>query len=193
MKDHIFVGEFRKRVSVLESQFEALKRDLDAARTALAMFERASAHNFQAAGNLTQAEIIADIAIDALSHNNEMHRGDILDTVVSKGVHVGYDDDRRKQLSGLSTLLSKDARFRPVTGRSGYWTLARTDKGWPDSSDDSDEVSWESGFPELEPCDVEKDIQENVLMPCNGKTQVSGDIFSHRSGLVVEGDFRQEG
>ena len=193
MKDHIFVGEFRKRVSVLESKYEALKRDLDAARTVLAMFERESAHNSQAAGNPTQAEIIADIAIDALSHNNEMHRGDILDTVVSKGVHVGYDDDRRKQLSGLSTLLSKDARFRPAKGRSGYWTLARTDKGWPDSSDDSDEVSWASGFPELEPCEGEKDIRESPLNASKEVAQVHGGTPSISSGVITSGGFRRDG
>ena len=168
MKDHVLISEFRRRVSVLESKYEALERDLNAARIVLAMLERESVNNTQVAGNFSQAEIIADIAIDALSHTKEMHRADILEAVVSRDVHVGYDDDKKKQLSGLSTLLSKDARFRPVKGRSGYWTLARTDLGWPDSSDDRDRASEESDVVEPRPDDVDNSLSDRAVLTSSG-------------------------
>ena len=188
MKDHVFIGELRKRVSVLEDRYEALERDLKAARITLAMFERESVNNSQAAGHFSQAEIIADIVIDALSHQREMHRANILEAVVSKGVHVGYEDDEKKQLSAVSTLLSKDARFKPVKGRSGYWSLARTEPGWPDPSDDSGNTVWGSEDMESEPCDANDITQENTVLTRNRPERARGDVaIRHRDGAIMEG------
>lgn len=187
MKDHVFLSEFRKRVSVLESTYEALERDLKAARVVLAMLERESVNNAQGAGNLTQAELIAEIAIDTLSQNGEMHRGDILDAVVSRGVHVGYDDDKKKQLSGLSTLLSKDARFNPVKGKSGYWSLARTDLEYPDTSVDSSDVCLETGIIKVGLCSAEDGVQENTIVTKSGVTQARDTTASRHSGVVAGG------
>ena len=107
MKDKAFINEFRKRVSVLESKYEALERDLNAARIVLAMLERDSVNSSQSTGNLSHADIVADIIVDILSFHKEMHRARILETVLSRGIHIGYDDNQQKQLAGLSTLLSK--------------------------------------------------------------------------------------
>lgn len=138
MKDKAFINEFRKRVSELERRYEALDRDLNAARIVLAMLERDSINSSQSAGNSSHTDIVADSIFDLLSLHREMHRSDILKDLLSRGIHVGYDDDQQKLLSGLSTLLSKDSRFTPVKGKNGIWTLTRfLNPESPDLMDDS--------------------------------------------------------
>ena len=53
-----------------------------------------------------------------------MHRTDILNELLKRGVHVGNDQDSRKQLASLSSTMSSDPRFAPVAGRLGCWKLA---------------------------------------------------------------------
>jgi len=125
MKDKAFMHEVRRRVAVLESQYETMGRDVKAARTFLAMLERQYINDSQNSGDRSHIELVGDFIADLLSHQPEMHRKDLLKGVLSKGVHIGNDDDPQKQLSTLSTILSKDTRFKPVEGRSGYWTFAK--------------------------------------------------------------------
>lgn len=124
MKDNVFVNEFRRRVAIMESRYEALGRGLEASRAALAMFEKDMVNNSQSERGNSHTDLIAEIIVDSLSTHKEMHRAEILTTITKQGVHVGNDDDRSKQLAGLSTLLSKDGRFTPVRDKSGYWALA---------------------------------------------------------------------
>ena len=188
MKDHVFIGELRKRISVLEGKHEELGKELNAARTTLAMFERESASHFQSAGTFSQSEIIADIVINALFQKKEMHRADIRDAIVLKGIHIGYDNDKKKQLASVSTLLSKDARFKPVEGKSGYWTLAQAESVSLDNPHHSGDVScgsthfaWEGG------------MLRNGVMAGDGITPIGYSAPLCQSELTLEEGFGQGG
>ena len=123
MKDGVLVNEVRKKVSTLESKYETVARDLEAARVFLAMLERDLANDTHPTGNRNHVELVGDCVLDLLSLHKDMHRKDLLNHLMEKGIHIGYDHNRDKQLAGLSTILSKDARFKPVKEKNGYWTL----------------------------------------------------------------------
>ena len=123
MKDEMLVNEVRKKVAMLESKHETVTKDLDAARGFLAMLERESVNAAHSTGKQTHSDLVAESIVDALSRHGVMHRKDILNDLMDRGVHVGYDHNRQKQLAGLSSILSKDARFKSVTGKNGYWSL----------------------------------------------------------------------
>ena len=123
MKEGVLVNEVRKKVSTLESKYETVARDLEAARVFLAMLERDLANDTHPMGNRNHVEFVGDCVLDLLSLHKYMHRKDLLNHLMEEGIHIGYDHNRDKQLAGLSTILSKDARFKPVKGENGYWTL----------------------------------------------------------------------
>jgi len=144
MKDKVLITEVRKRVSLLESKYETLTKDLESARGFLAMLERELVNATQSFGDRTHTDIIADIVVDILSHHQDMHRSRILKSILDRGVHVGSDEDSQKQLAGLSSLLSKDTRFISVNGKNGYWALAKPvenelSEGKSESDDNSQE------------------------------------------------------
>ncbi len=123
MKDGMFINEVRKKVSMLESKYETAARDLEAARDFLAMLERELVNGSHPPGDRNHVELVGDSIVDALSRHKVLHRKDILNDLMEKGVHIGYDHNQQKQLAGLSTILSKDARFKPVEGKNGSWSL----------------------------------------------------------------------
>ena len=53
-----------------------------------------------------------------------MHRTDILNELLKRGVHVGNDQDSRKQLASLSSIMSSDPRFR-----ASGWTIRMLEAG----------------------------------------------------------------
>ena len=124
MKDKMLIEEVRKRVSLLESKYETMKKDLESARGFLAMLEREAVNTAQSVGDRTHVDIVADIVVDILSHSQETHRSRILETVLERGVHIGNDDNPQRQLAGLSSIMSKDPRIKPTEGKGGYWSLA---------------------------------------------------------------------
>ena len=144
MQDKVFINEVRKRVSLLENKYATIVKDLDSARGFLAMLERESLRSTDPAMPRTHAEIVGDAVADMLSRNEYLHRSEILQFLLDKGIYVGRTNDARKQLAGISSLLSRDQRFKPYKspdGQSGYWELASsndaTNAKHNDESDDS--------------------------------------------------------
>lgn len=124
MKNKELISEVRRMVSMLESRHDEVERDLNSARGFLAMLERESVNRPHSSRSPTHADQVGDIIYEILAQNSEMHRKQILEVVLGKGVHIGNDDNPQKQLAGLSSILSKDTRFSPVEGRNGFWSLA---------------------------------------------------------------------
>ena len=141
MHDKALITEVRKRLSVLEMKYEIAARDLEATRGFLAMLERGYPNNVVSQTPRTQAEIVGDAIADILSIKGSLHRMDILAWLVEKGVYIGNDQEPRKQLAGLSSIMSSDPQFKPVAGRPGFWTLVTSiDDESPEPVEDTDDI-----------------------------------------------------
>lgn len=144
MKDKTLINEVRKRVSLLEIQYETTTKDLESARGFLAMLEREAVNAMQALGDRTHTDIVADTVVDILSHSQKMHRKHILEEVIERGVHIGNDGNQARQLAGLSSIMSKDTRLEPVEGKGGYWSLVTpVEHELSEGNSDADDTSQE--------------------------------------------------
>lgn len=142
MKSRALVNEVRKRVSELESKYETIAKDLEIARGFLAMVERESENGVRTPESRTHTDIVGDTVMEILSHHPVMHRKRILGDVLERGVHIGFDQNPQKQLAGLSSILSRDPRFKPAEGKNGYWRLATPSvPELSESNSDSDDTS----------------------------------------------------
>ena len=147
MHDKVLITEVRKRVSILEIKYEVLIKDLEVARGFLAMLERESMDDIVQQGPRTHAEIVGSAIADMLSRRPWMHRTDILNELLKRGVHVGNDQDSREQLASLSSIMSSDPRFAPVAGRLGCWKMPTlTDDIASESLGDSSDTPQCSGI-----------------------------------------------
>lgn len=124
MKDKTLIDEVRKKVAMLEGKHEMIANDLEAARGFLAMLERELANSLRTSTDQSHTDFIADIIVDLLSRSRNMHRTRILEAVLAKGVHIGNDGNRKRQLATLSSIMSKDVRFKPIDGKNGHWGLS---------------------------------------------------------------------
>ena len=95
MHDKALITEVRKRVSILEIKYEVLIKDLEVARGFLAMLERESMDDIVQQGPRTHAEIVGSAIADMLSRRPWMHRTDILNELLKRGVHVARIHRRR--------------------------------------------------------------------------------------------------
>ncbi len=128
-------------ISALENKREIIEKELDAARVVLAMVEREATNGTNSLGDRTYTNVVGDSIRDVLSVYPELHRKDILKALLERNVHIGNEGNSEKQLSGLSAVLSRDSRFKPVEGRAGYWTLATTkDHDTPEPNEDADDI-----------------------------------------------------
>lgn len=123
MQKKTLINEVRRKVDLLESKYEVIVRDLEFSRGFLSMLERELTEDDISQGKSTHAEHVGTIVADVLSRNPDMHRKDILKAILNRGIHIGYDDNSQKQLAMLSSILSRDTRFKPVSGKNGYWSL----------------------------------------------------------------------
>ncbi len=137
MQDKALINEVRKRLTLLENEYEVLGKDLESTRGFLAMLERKSVNAAGTQKPGTHADIIGNIAADMLSRLPVIHRRELLDEVLARDVHVGSDGDSRKQMASLSSILSRDSRFTPIRERPGYWRLAIPIDEMEVESDDS--------------------------------------------------------
>ena len=104
MSNKTFINEVRQRVSMLESKYEAIARDLESARGFLAILERETVAIPRSQRHPTHADLVGDAIFDILSQHTDMHRMDVLQTILKRGVHIGYDGNPQKQLAGLSSI-----------------------------------------------------------------------------------------
>ena len=121
MHKNALVAEVRKRLTILEIKYEVMGKDLESTRGFLAMLERESVDDTVHQEPRTHAEIVGSAIADMLSRHPWMHRRDILSELLERGIHVGNEHEPRKQLAGLSSILSSDPRFTPVAARLGCW------------------------------------------------------------------------
>ncbi len=141
MYSKTFGKELRKMISALENKREIIEKELEAAQIVLAMVERETTNGTNTLGDRTYTNVVGDSIRDVLSAYPELHRKDILKALLERNVHIGNEGNSEKQLSGLSAVLSRDIRFKPVEGRAGYWTLVTTkDHDAPEPNEDADDV-----------------------------------------------------
>lgn len=123
MRDKAFINEVRKKVSQLEKRHKCTEKELESARIFLAMLEKDYMHA-ETVDDGTLAGSVAAVAIDVLAGKTDAHRKEILGAVLEKGIVLGNDNDQRRQLMSISSILSRDGRVKPTEGKNGHWSLA---------------------------------------------------------------------
>lgn len=123
MRDKAFINEVRKKVAQLESKHKCTEKELESARAFLAMLEKDYLLDDSPNDGTLHGSVVTT-AIEVLAGKPDAHREEILGAVLEKGIVLGNDNDKRRQLMSVSSILSRDGRIKPTEGKNGHWSLA---------------------------------------------------------------------
>ena len=121
MMDKTLVSAVQKVIEKLDYEREDVNRDFQIAVDFLAMVKRRSVSLQTGKHYRNQAEEVGDMVLDILSQCPHMHRSEIVNILNREGIHLANSTE--DQLSRLSSILSKDGRFKPFGERTGEWQL----------------------------------------------------------------------